>query len=120
MSMRIYEIADPVWSQRVLGDDTLVWIDTEKLRASWENDRYGYFDGNDHPNAIKNRIDRFGEWIKQGIPIQAPEVSLSDDGHVIFTNGRHRFVWMLQHGIQSLPVAVTPVYVDEITKRFGR
>jgi hypothetical protein len=117
--MRIMEMTSVTWSNRVLGNDQIVWVDAEKVRASWSKDRYSYFDAADHPNAIKGRVERFGEWIKQGIPVNAPEVSLTDAGEVFFTNGRHRFLWMIQHGETRVPVAVPPEYANEVARKFG-
>lgn len=107
------------WGTRVLGNDQIVWVDAEKVRASWAKDKYFYFDGDEHPNAIKGRIPRFDAWIKQGIPVNPPEVCLNDAGDIVFTNGRHRFVWMLQHGETRIPVAVPPEYVEEVKDRYG-
>jgi hypothetical protein len=116
--MRINEIVEPVWSDRTIGSDVLVWIDPRKLNASWAKDRYSYFDTPNHANAIGNRVERFGEWIKQGIPVNAPEVCLSDEGDVRFINGRHRFFWMLSHGVTRMPVAVPTDYAEEVKRRF--
>lgn len=119
MSMRMFEIMKPKWSQATIGNDVLVWIDTEKVRASWEKDKDSYFDAPEGKNAIKGRIPRFDEWMKRGEAVRAPEVCLTQDGEISFTNGRHRFVWMLQHGIKTMPVAVPPEYADAVQDRFG-
>jgi hypothetical protein len=107
------------WSERVHQGDEIVWVDVEKVRASWSLDPDMYFDSDDHPNAIKGRIPRFDAWIKRGEAVQPPEVCLNDTGDLIFTNGRHRFVWMIQHGIESIPVAVPGEYVEEVRERYG-
>ncbi len=113
------EDTSPRWSTRVPSGDEIIWVDVEKIRSSWSRDGSFYFDSSEHPNAIKGRIERFGEWIKQGEPVNPPEISLSPNGIIFFTNGRHRFVWMMQHGITSMPVAVPSEEVREITERFG-
>ncbi len=119
--MRISEITSPAieWNLQTYAGDEIVWVDAEKIRASWEQDRHFYFDGPHHSNAVKGRIERFGEWIKQGIPIRVSEITLTDDGEVTFINGRHRFVWMLRHGVTSLPVAVPKEQAGEVRERFG-
>jgi hypothetical protein len=118
--MRIFDLTEKVqWSNRTIGADEIVWVDAEKVRASWSKDRYSYFDNDEHPNAITGRIPRFDAWVKQGIPVQAPEVCLTDDGEISFTNGRHRFTWMLAHGEKTVPVAVPPDYVDAVKAKFG-
>jgi hypothetical protein len=119
--MRAHEIISEAveWSDRVLGNDQIIWVDAEKVRASWAKDRDFYFDADDHPNAIRGRIPRFGAWLQRGIPVNPPEVCLNDQGDIIFTNGRHRFVWMLQHGESRIPVAVPPEYVEQVAKLYG-
>ena len=119
--MRISEITSPAidWNLQTYAGDEIVWVDAEKLRASWEKDRYFYIDGPQHPNAVKGRIERFGEWIKQGVPVKVSEIALTDDGEVTFINGRHRFVWMLQNGVKRLPVAVPTEIAIEVRSRFG-
>jgi hypothetical protein len=115
----VTEEFEPSWSDQTFGDDVLVWIDADKINASWSKDGDFYFDHADHPNAIAGRIPRFDEWLKQGQPIRAPELCLNAAGDVFFTNGRHRFVWMRQHGIRHMPVAVPANQAIEFERRFN-
>jgi hypothetical protein len=117
--INLFETPQIKWSERTFPGDHLVWIDTEKVRSSWSLDKDFYFDADDHPNAIRKRIPRFDEWLKKGEAVEAPQVALNDQGEIIFTNGRHRFVWMVQHGVDHIPVMVPDEYVDEITRRFS-
>ncbi len=124
ITLLIWDVSPPLredvqWSKRVLGDDVIVWVDAEKVRASWAKDRHFYFDNDAHPNAIKGRIPRFNDWLKLGQPVNPPEVTLNDEGDIIFVNGRHRFVWMLQNGETRVPVAVPPESAKEVARRFG-
>lgn len=106
------------WSDKTIGDDVLVWVDVEKINQSWAKDKDFYFDSPDHPNAIGSRVDRFGQWITRGEPIRAPEISLVN-GEVFFTNGRHRFFWMMANGVEKIPVAVPPAQAGKIQAKFG-
>jgi hypothetical protein len=36
-----------------------------------------------------------------------------------FTNGRHRFAWMRDHGVEALPIACEPGEADDLRRRFG-
>ena len=37
-----------------------------------------------------------------------------DDGIIAFTDGRHRFSWLRDHGVKTLPVACSDIYADAI------
>ena len=69
-------------------------------------------------NAIGDRYKRFGEFIASHDSIEASEVYVGDDGRVGFTNGRHRYAWLRDHGLTSIPVAMTPESVRN-AKKFG-
>ncbi len=107
------------WSDKTFGDDVIVWLNTMKINASWSKDRDAYFDRPDHPNVIGQRIPRFGDWLKKGDAIRAPEICLTDAGEVFFTNGRHRFFWMKSHGVKRMPFAVPSNQVEEFKRRFS-
>ncbi|RYF13085.1 MAG: N-acetyltransferase [Oxalobacteraceae bacterium] len=108
------------WSQWVRPGDEMVTIDVEKVRASWALDRDFYFDDGDHPNAIRGRVSRFNQWLERGEAIGLPELCLNPSGEITFINGRHRFVALMQRGVESLPVAVPVDQADEIRLRFGK
>ncbi|CAM6054972.1 unnamed protein product [Sphagnum tenellum] len=54
-------------------------------------------------DSIKGRYARFGEWLKEDIPVEMPEVSISDwRDCATFSNGRHsqtppELALMIQH-----------------------
>lgn len=102
-----------------LQDSTTVVIDVEKVMQDWQRDRDFYIDGPQHGNAIKGRYERFGEWIKDGKPVIMPELYLNPWGGISFGNGRHRFVWLRDQGVKTMPVEVPKEEAEEIAKRFG-
>lgn len=121
--MRYYELEESTgkveWDTAPPWSDVLIWIDVSKLKASWKNDPDNYMDGPDHPNAIGKRYDRFGQWLELGLPVKPAEVSLNYAGEVTFTNGRHRFSWLANHGMTKMPVFVPRSEAEEIQRRFG-
>jgi hypothetical protein len=100
--------------------DVVVWISVAKLDASWKNDGIYYVGvGACGPgNAKPTKYKAFGEWLKQGDPVWMPHIGISD-GHVSFSDGRHRFAWLRDHGVRTLPVTVSPGIAAEIRRRFG-
>jgi hypothetical protein len=99
---------------------TSVWIDVAKLDHSWKNDKGFYITSGGGGDAIKGRYQRFGDWLQQGLPVEMPEVSINERYQRIqFGNGRHRFRWLVDHGVTRLPVCVPKEQAQEIKKRFG-
>jgi hypothetical protein len=41
-----------------------------------------------------------------------------ESGEICFTDGRHRFAWLRDHGAQSMPIDIDPAIADEIRRRF--
>ena len=65
-----------------------------------------------------DRYKKFGAWLNRGEAVEIPWVGL-EDGEICFTNGRHRFAWLRDHGLQSIPIDVDPAIAGEMRKRFG-
>ena len=68
--------------------------------------------------ASATRYERFGQFIAEHDAIEAAEVYVHEDGQVGFTNGRHRYAWLRDQGLTSIPVAMTPESVAN-AKRHG-
>ena len=100
-------------------DRVAVWIDVAKLDKSWQQDIGFYITSGGGGAAIKNRYERFGEWLKQKLPVEMPEVGYNDYRKcVCFGNGRHRFSWMRDHGAKALPVFVAKEQAAFFQKNF--
>jgi len=98
-----------------------VMIDVSKLDASWSRDKGFYITPGGGGDSIKGRYQRFGEWLKQGLPVEMPEVSFNDWHKCIsFGNGRHRFAYFRDNGVKRLPVCVTEEQADYIKEHFGQ
>jgi hypothetical protein len=97
-----------------------VWITVAKLDASWKHDtaRNVGIHATGPGNASPERYKRFGEWFAEGRPVWMPDVGLTD-GYIGFGDGRHRFAWLRDHGVQALPVTVTADIAAEVRRRFG-
>lgn len=100
------------------GEETVVWVDPFKIDAAWKYNNNSYVGPNGTINAIGNRYNDFGQWLKQGIPVKMPEIYLRN-GIPDFSNGRHRFRWMLDHGATAIPVVIPTEFAKELEKLFG-
>jgi GNAT superfamily N-acetyltransferase len=86
--------------------DTLVPLDVAKFDAMFAKDRSFYLSTGGGPNAIGDRYARFGEFLSKANSIEAAEVYVGPNGGVGFTNGRHRYAWLRDHGVTTIPVAM--------------
>jgi hypothetical protein len=105
------------WIRRVKADN-VVWIDVALLDGSWQHDPD--YVGLDGRNGLGRRYEKFGVWIAEHTdPIWMPEIGLNDDRSVGFSDGRHRFAWLRDRGVKSLPIATGREELSEIKARFG-
>lgn len=98
--------------------DETVWVSVAKFDASWKKNREQYVGPGGSGAAIEGRYAKFGTWIESGEAVWIPWVGL-ESGEICFTDGRHRFSWLRDHGVQSVPIDVDPEIADEIRRRFG-
>ena len=95
-----------------------MWVSVAKFEASWKKNREQYVGPGGSGVAIEGRYEKFGAWIERGEGVWIPWVGL-ERGEIYFTDGRHRFAWLRDHGVHSVPIDVDPEIADEIRKRFG-
>jgi len=96
----------PEWQARgrLNSGDATVWIDVVRLEVCWPRD-YLYI----AKGAPDHRwgYEKFGRWLSQAtVPVEMPHISIDETNQIHFTNGRHRFAWMRDHGAKALPVTI--------------
>lgn len=97
-------------------DDLIVWVSIAKADASWRRDDLYVPRG--APDS-RGKYDRAGEWILTSpLPIEMPHVSLYR-GALSFTDGRHRFAWVRDHGGKAIPLTIWKREAKRLTERFG-
>lgn len=101
------------------GSEIVVWVDVAKVDASFKLDRNFYVGPKGSANAIAGRYERFGEWLKAGEPVAMSEIGLGYRDIITFTNGRHRFAWMRDHGAKAVPVVTEASRAKEFVAMFG-
>lgn len=114
--------AVPKRCQRLVqdGDEIVIWIDVAKFDKAFARDS-GFYIASGGEGGIKNRYKDFEKWLEQGIPVEMPEAYVNERRNDIvgFTNGRHRYAWMRDHGAQSLPVVVPREHAEMMHKLYG-
>ena len=104
-------------------NDMVVWINVAKVDASWQRDATYYvgLNGTCAPggSGSKKKYDRFGAWIKHHSCVWMPHLGIGDLGIIEFTEGRHRFAWLRDHGLKAMPVTTSPAQEAELWRGFG-
>lgn len=108
----------PFWSEEA--DEVAVWVDVSKIDHSWANDRSYYVASGGTGAAIGDRYTKAGACITSGEPIWMVAVCLDmHTDEIAFSDGRHRFAWLRDHGVRALPLMVPPDQSASIKSRFG-
>jgi len=93
----------PDWND---SGDAVVWIDPVKFDAAWRETEQWVSPGS-ASGAQDDRYCKIGEWIHACDIVNMCEVCLGEDG-ASFSNGRHRFAWLRDHGVAAMPFQVSP------------
>lgn len=91
--------------------NVLVSLDTAKADDSWKSgdvNKTLYIGPGGTKNAIKDRYANFGEFAKTAEQIDVPSIVVDENGKVSFEDGRHRFAYMRDQGLENIPVAMSP------------
>ena len=96
----------------------VVWIDVAKLEAAISMDPSLYVGRSGAGAGQKSRYDNVGKRILSGGPVWMPHLAF-EGGRVSFTDGRHRFAWVRDHGASAIPVSVSSERAAELAARFG-
>jgi hypothetical protein len=98
------------------GNKVLLLGDIAKIDQSFVKDT-GFYVGPNGENSIPGRYEGFQEFLKKGIPIEAPQVSIWKNE--IGFNGRHRFSVFRDKGFKAMPFAVSKDQVHKFNKLYA-
>jgi 2'-5' RNA ligase/GNAT superfamily N-acetyltransferase len=101
---RDIEVVKP--RRAALSGEKLVSIDTAAFDTAFQRETGFYLSEGGGPNAIHDRYTRFGDFIAEHDSIESSEVTINANGKVGFTNGRHRYAWLRDHGVANIPVSM--------------
>lgn len=97
--------------------DVVVWLDVPKVDAAWKrSDQYVLPGG---ANGQDKRYTLAGTWFAQYPFSNMLVINLEPDGSVTFTDGRHRFSWLRDHGANAIAFQVSPVGADQCLEMLG-
>ena len=98
--------------------DEIVWVSISKIDASWRMNG-DYVGTGGSGRVISGRYEKAGVRFKDGKPMWIPMVCLDRKQEISFTDGRHRFAWLRDHGVEAIPLQVPPDQAKMIVTRFG-
>jgi hypothetical protein len=105
----------PQWQEAY---DTVVWVDVSKADRAWSRDPDYYIP--EGGTGSEHKYRKVGEWL-QAEPrrtVWMPHVSLWRYT-LHFTDGRHRFGWLRDHGLGTLPVTIAPSQAERLQRWLG-
>ena len=100
-----------------MAGDVMVPLDVVRFDEEFQREQ-GFYLGVGGQGGIGTRYARFGTFIGEHDSIEAPEVTVQASGRVGFTDGRHRYAWLRDQGITSIPVSMTPESA-KYAKKYG-
>ena len=102
------------WSE--IKADAVVWVDVVALDRAWRlSDQYL------EPGGDNGQSDRYAgveRWFAANRHCDLICATF-DESAVVFTDGRHRFAWLRDQGVEALPLQVPPRQATRFVRRFG-
>jgi len=89
-----------------INGDKLIVVDTKAFDNAFKKDTDFYI-GRGGEGGVKGRYEGFQKFIKKGTKIEASEVVVTDEGRVVFVNGRHRWAVERDIGMKEISVAMS-------------
>jgi len=107
------------WRKQWGDDDRIVWVNVAKLEIWWkaEGPSHYFVRGQGRPNAYRIIEER----VQRGEVLPMPHLSFYYDNpnRIGFTDGRHRFAWVRDHGGAVMPVTFHRTEAARARKIFG-
>lgn len=105
-SVKVGKKSVPVTMPKLASEGSkFVWIDVEKFDKTFEKETSFYI-GSNGQGGIRNRYAEFGKFFQDAKSIEASEIGVSEDGSIMFGNGRHRYAWLRDQGVGKIPVVM--------------
>ncbi len=99
--------------------DRIIWVVISKLDAHWRSSEPDlYLENADGRPNTRNFISGA---VREGKILGMPHISFHYDdlNKVSFTDGRHRFSWMRDHGAHAMPVTINQTEIARAREMFG-
>ena len=107
----------PVTMHRLEKENQLVEVNTDVFDKAFSKSTWQYV-GEGGEGGIEGRYKKFAEFIKDAKSIEAPNVSVDKDGAIVFGDGRHRYAYLRDSGVENIPLSMDAESVKNAEK-FG-
>jgi hypothetical protein len=97
--------------------DVTLWLDVVKVDRAWRGTGQYIVPGG--ANGQDRRYAKVGEWFAKVSYSNMLVISLEDERHILFTDGRHRFSWLRDHGAQAIQFQVSPTEARQLGDLLG-
>lgn len=113
------------WVPTPIGDgwDTepapVVWLDVKKIEGAFQQNAEQYVGKEGAGVGQRSRYDHVGRFIVSGRSVFMPHITIVKSKTVWFTDGRHRFAWIRDHGARAFPATTSTESVGGLESKFG-
>lgn len=97
--------------------EPVVWLDVLALECAWALSD-DYIGRGGEGSLHGDRYARVGAFIRNARRLGHPHLNLKG-GAPVFTDGRHRFAWLRDHGATAIPVTTSPRDAPILEAQFG-
>lgn len=99
--------------------DAVVWVEVIRVEQSFAINPSHYVGPGGASAGQPSKYATVGLLIESGRTVWMPFLDIRDAGQISFTDGRHRFAWVRDHGAAALPVATNPARASKLASLFG-
>ena len=85
--------------------DKIAHINPKVFDKAFAKTQWQYV-GEKGKGGIEGRYEKFAEWVKNADSMHASNVSVNKDGGVTFGDGRHRYAYLRDEGLQKIPMSM--------------
>jgi hypothetical protein len=94
------------------------YVNTDKFENAFKKDETGYIGKGGTENAIGKRYQGVEEFLKTAPSMRASEVHVRPNGSVVFGDGRHRYAFLRDQGLDKIPISMDADSIKN-AKKFG-
>jgi len=93
----------------------LVNIKPEAFDKAFQKTDWQYV-GKEGKGGIEGRYKRFGDFVKEAPSMRASNVAVNKNGSVVFGDGRHRYAYLRDQGLESIPMSMDKESIEHASK----